>query len=52
MNQSSEEAPVLSPDLLAEMEDYYATSDAALSRLLGRALPWCQGTRSGGGAHD
>ena len=48
VNQSREEAPVLSADLLDAMADYYTSSDAALSRLLGRALPWCEGTRTGG----
>jgi len=47
VNQSQEQAPVLPADLLDSMAEYYAASDAALTQLLGRALPWCDGTRGG-----
>jgi hypothetical protein len=40
VNQSSEPAPVLPDELRARLDDYFAASNAVLSRRLGRALPW------------
>ncbi len=40
VNQSSEPAPRLPPELVARLRDYYTGSDAALARMLGRDLPW------------
>lgn len=40
VNQSQEPAPDLPRDLVGRLRDYFAASDAALSRLLGRDLPW------------
>lgn len=49
VNQSREAAPILSPELLDLVEDYFASSNAGLSELLGQPLPWSQKTRRGGG---
>lgn len=48
VNQSREAAPILSTELLELVQGYFESSDAALSRLLGRKLPWCETTRRGG----
>jgi hypothetical protein len=48
VNSSRESAPMLSTELLELAEEYFASSNAALSRLLGRALPWSEKTRRGG----
>lgn len=40
VNASDGERQELPASLLAELRDYFADSDAALTRLLGRALPW------------
>jgi hypothetical protein len=40
VNASSTAAPGLSEDLDAELRDHYRDSDAALSEMLGRELPW------------
>ena len=48
VNQSREAAPSMSAELLEQAEEYFAPSNVALSRLLGRALPWCATTRRGG----
>lgn len=40
VNQSREPVSPLPADLLAQLGEYYADSDAALTRLLGRDLPW------------
>ena len=40
VNQSKEPAPALSQELGALLVDYFAASNAALSRRLGRPLPW------------
>lgn len=48
VNQSREAAPMLSTELLELVEDYFASSNAALSQLLGRSLPWSKRARRGG----
>ncbi len=40
VNASSTDADELEPDLVARLRDYFADSDAALARMLGRDLPW------------
>jgi hypothetical protein len=40
VNSSTAPAPDLSPWLVAELREYYASSDSALAARLGRALPW------------
>lgn len=40
VNQSSAGTPVLSEDLRGTLEEYYAASNAALSDMLGRKVPW------------
>lgn len=40
VNQSDEPAPDLPPEQRAQLEEYFGPSDAALSRHLGRSLPW------------
>jgi hypothetical protein len=40
MNQSHEGRPPLTMELTNALREYFADSDAALSRRLGRALPW------------
>ena len=40
VNQSSQTATGLDADLVAQLRDYFRTSDAALEDLLGRPLPW------------
>ncbi|MGB3762331.1 MAG: sulfotransferase [Ornithinimicrobium sp.] len=39
-NASSRSDELLDPDLVEELRDYYAASDAALADLLGRDVPW------------
>jgi hypothetical protein len=48
VNQSQEAAPVLSTELIDLLENYFASSNAALSELLGQPLPWYEKTRRGG----
>ncbi len=40
VNQSQEPVPDLPGDLIILLEEYFAASNAALSQLLGRDLPW------------
>ena len=40
VNPSQRQAPDLAPELLTRLRDYFAASDAALSRLLDRKVPW------------
>ncbi len=40
VNQSSAGTPVLGEDLRGTLEEYYAASNAALSDMLGRKVPW------------
>ena len=40
VNQSSAGTPVLSEELRGTLEEYYAASNAALSDMLGRKVPW------------
>lgn len=40
VNASTTDAEELDPDLEARLRDYFADSDAALARMLGRDLPW------------
>jgi Sulfotransferase domain len=47
VNQSEEPAPALPSDLLLLLEEYFESSNVALSRLLERDLPWWTETRRG-----
>lgn len=40
VNQSLEPTPELAPELVERLRGYFAASDAALGRLVGRDLPW------------
>jgi hypothetical protein len=40
VNASGVAAPVLPPDLLADLREYYAEPDRRLEELLGRPVPW------------
>jgi hypothetical protein len=40
VNQSSQGSPELDPGLVKRLRDHFRSSDAALSDLLGRPLPW------------
>lgn len=46
LNESSEPAAVVPADLVTSMRDYFADSDEALRRRLGRTLPWRSGPGS------
>jgi hypothetical protein len=51
VNPSEEPLPELEPGLRERLEDYFADSDAALARLLGRDLPWSRAAHHAGGDH-
>lgn len=52
VNRSEAPLPELRPELRERLEDYFADSDAALARLLGRDLPWSRTAHRAGGGHD
>jgi hypothetical protein len=51
VNPSEEPPPELRPELRKRLEEYFADSDAALARLLGRDLPWSRAAHHAGGHH-
>ncbi len=51
VNTSEAPVPALGAGLRARLEDYFADSDAALARLLGRDLPWSRAAHPAGGHH-
>jgi hypothetical protein len=51
VNPSEAPVPELDPGLRARLGDYFADSDAALARLLGRDLPWSRAAHPAGGGH-
>ena len=51
VNRSEAAPPRLSEQLRERLDDYFAESDAALARLLGRDLPWSRAAHPAGGGH-
>ncbi len=51
VNRSEAPLPQLSSRLRERLEEYFADSDAALARLLGRDLPWSRAAHHAGGGH-
>jgi hypothetical protein len=51
VNRSEEPLPELPPEVRVRLEEYFADSDAALARLLGRDLPWSRAAHPAGGGH-
>jgi hypothetical protein len=51
VNPSDAPPPALDHVLRERLEDYFADSDAALARLLGRDLPWSRAAHPAGGGH-
>jgi hypothetical protein len=51
VNPSEAPVPELDPGLRERLEHYFADSDAALAKLLGRDLPWSRAAHPAGGHH-